>query len=101
MDDIELTWQFSRRDEDDWSDHSSDVDESALAPRRWSDDEGGKSDALDDMEHVEYVDELGRTRVGTRREAKEAERERRRSGRGQEAQQPQIPAESSSYAEVQ
>lgn len=55
------------------------------------------------MERVEYVDELGRTRIGTRREAKEAEREAQRSGGGGEwtEQQEQGPAKDSSYAEVQ
>ncbi len=68
-----------------------------MAPRRWSDDE---VDTLDDMDRVEYVDELGRTRFGTRREAKEAERERQRSGREREPE-AQDRGEGSSYAEVQ
>ncbi|BEI84962.1 hypothetical protein CcaverHIS002_0503630 [Cutaneotrichosporon cavernicola] len=82
---------------DEWSDHSSDVDESAMAPKRWSD---GEVDTLDDMDRVEYVDELGRTRFGTRREAKEAERERLGSGRGR-MEVKQDREQGSSYAEVQ
>lgn len=69
-----------------------------MAPRRWSDDD---ADTLDDMDRVEYVDELGRTRFGTRREAKEAERERQQSGRGRGAEVQQDRGEGSSYADVQ
>ncbi|GMK55343.1 hypothetical protein CspeluHIS016_0203990 [Cutaneotrichosporon spelunceum] len=91
----EANIDFTRNDE--WSDHSSDVDESAIAPRRWSHD---GVDTLDDMDRVEYVDELGRTRFGTRREAKEAELERQSLGRGRDEVQ-QDRGEGSSYAEVQ
>ncbi|KLT46559.1 hypothetical protein CC85DRAFT_306233 [Cutaneotrichosporon oleaginosum] len=91
----EANIDFTRNDE--WSDHSSDVDESAMEPRRWGQDE---VDTFDDMEQVEYVDELGRTRFGTRREAKEAERERQRSSRGQASQQ-EDRGEGASYTEVQ
>nr|ODN92287.1 hypothetical protein L204_05386 [Cryptococcus depauperatus CBS 7855] len=68
--------------------YSSDEDESAVpAKKRWSDDDG-----------VEYVDEMGRTRTGTRREAKEVEDLKRKADPIE-----LIPsgAEGSSYAEVQ
>jgi large subunit ribosomal protein L24e len=68
-----------------WSDHSSDIDESAAEAR-------DPFDTLADMEEVEYVDEMGRTRRGTRREAHEAEAQReheewRRRARGREAEE--------------
>lgn len=49
----------------------------------------------DDLEQVEFVDEMGRTRVGTRREAREAEDARPATIRSVE---PLL--EDSSYAEV-
>lgn len=55
--------QFDRK-RDEWSDHSSDVDESALEARAPE-----EFDTLDGNDQVEYVDELGRTRVGMRKEA--------------------------------
>ncbi len=76
--------QFERKWQEDgyqYSDHSSDVDESAQAPRRWDDDDVRDEEA-DDLEQIEYVDELGRTRRGTRKEAKEAERAKGNQGSG-------------------
>ncbi|WWD20278.1 hypothetical protein CI109_104754 [Kwoniella shandongensis] len=69
----EAVIDFDRKlEEEEYTDHSSDEDESAKpARKRWSDDEDEDDD--DDLEKVEYVDEMGRTRVGTRKEAKEAE----------------------------
>nr|KIR88699.1 hypothetical protein I308_00778 [Cryptococcus tetragattii IND107] len=73
---------------EEFSDHSSDEDESAHPARlRWSDDEA-----------IEYIDELGRTRTGTRKEAKEAERLR---GRNESVELIPSGAENSAYAEVQ
>lgn len=56
-------------------------------------------DTLDDLEIVEYEDEMGRTRTGTRREAREAEREQQKSRPRQ--QSTEVQRDSSSYAEVQ
>lgn len=50
------------------------------------------------MSQVEYIDELGRTRTGTRKEAKEAERLR---GRNESLELIPSGAENSAYAEVQ
>ncbi|KIR68149.1 hypothetical protein I314_01643 [Cryptococcus bacillisporus CA1873] len=73
---------------EEFSDRSSDEDESAHPARlRWSDDEA-----------IEYIDELGRTRTGTRKEAKEAERLR---GRNEPVGLIPSGAENSAYAEVQ
>ncbi|WVO17185.1 hypothetical protein L204_104877 [Cryptococcus depauperatus] len=75
--------------------YSSDEDESAVpAKKRWSDDDGEDYDS----DEVEYVDEMGRTRTGTRREAKEVEDLKRKADPIE-----LIPsgAEGSSYAEVQ
>ena len=95
--------QFDRKQEeeegyDHWSDHESDVDESALVPdnlKHALPQENDVSRSLlsrsnlnvciassgtdprthsgEQNEEVEYIDELGRTRRGTRREAREAE----------------------------
>jgi hypothetical protein len=56
----------------------------------------------DDHEIVEYEDEMGRTRTGTRREAREAETARRKDPRNRAAEQtPQEGVgDQSSYAEV-
>lgn len=66
--------QFDRkwREEDEWSDHSSDVDESA-EPIYGGEQAKEKIDDAFSREKIEYVDELGRTRVGTRAEAREVE----------------------------
>ncbi|ALO69294.1 hypothetical protein CNG02930 [Cryptococcus deneoformans JEC21] len=81
---------------EEFSDHSSDEDESAHPARlSWSDDEDEEDD---DLAQVEYVDELGRTRTGTRKEAKEAERIR---GRNEPVELIPSGAENSAYAEVQ
>lgn len=73
------------------------MDESAAIPREWSDDED--FDTLGDMDKVEYVDEMGRTRVGTRRDAKGAERAREKA-RGRERREEPTPS-LGSYAQVQ
>lgn len=63
------------------------MDESAAAPRQWKED---PFDTLGDMQEVEYVDELGRTRRGTRREAREAERQREKEqSRRRESPEPE------------
>jgi hypothetical protein len=56
----------------------------------------------DDHEIVDYEDEMGRTRTGTRREAREAETARRKDPRNRAAEQtPQEGVgDQSSYAEV-
>ena len=51
----------------------------------------------DDLERIEYVDEMGRSRIGTRKEAMEAEMARRKSSKNVPAPPP---AANSSYAEV-
>ncbi|WOO83982.1 putative protein [Vanrija pseudolonga] len=80
----EATIDFDRKREE-WSDHSSDEDESAAPARaRWDDNGEDKFDTLGDLETVEYVDEMGRTRTGTRKEAREAEREKARDKRRRE-----------------
>jgi large subunit ribosomal protein L24e len=99
-------------DEDEWSEHSSDEDESAQLPRREKYEDDGVSSQYqtvqeepslfeqeDDGQPVEYVDEMGRTRMGTRAEAREAERAKRPEERRkpEEAIQEQ---DQSSYAEV-
>ncbi|OCF35207.1 hypothetical protein I317_02277 [Kwoniella heveanensis CBS 569] len=93
----EAVIDFDRKlEEEAYSSHSSDEDESArLARRRWSND-GQSEDGEDDLAQVEYVDEMGRTRLGTRREAKEAERLR---GGDRSAPLDETP-ENSAYAEV-
>ncbi|KAJ9091045.1 hypothetical protein QFC19_009282 [Naganishia cerealis] len=85
----EITVDFDRKweeQDDGWSDHSSDIDESAAAVSEPIYDDLGRkqakktTDDFDDAfsrEKVEYVDELGRTRMGTRAEAREAEAARR------------------------
>jgi len=50
---------------------------------------------LDDLARVEYVDEMGRTRTGTRKEARDAEMARRKT-----EPKPEQPVGGSSYAEV-
>ncbi|WVO21560.1 uncharacterized protein IAS62_002869 [Cryptococcus decagattii] len=81
---------------EEFSDRSSDEDESAHPARlRWSDDE---DEGDDDLAQVEYIDELGRTRTGTRKEATEAERLR---GRNEPVGLIPSGAENSAYAEVQ
>ncbi|KAL1406453.1 hypothetical protein Q8F55_008152 [Vanrija albida] len=100
----EATIDFDRKREEEWSDHSSDEDESAAPARaRWDDE--GKFDTLGDLETVEYVDEMGRTRTGTRREAREAEREKARGKRRREEEdeedEPGPRFDLGSYAEVQ
>ncbi|KAJ9103949.1 hypothetical protein QFC21_002412 [Naganishia friedmannii] len=71
----EITVDFNRKweEEEEWSDHSSDIDEST-GPG-YQNSKGAKSEFDDafSREKVEYVDELGRTRMGTRAEAREAE----------------------------
>lgn len=76
-----LRGQFDRKwqEEDEWSDHSSDVDESAH-PTYGGQDAKDKVDDAFSREKIEYVDELGRTRMGTRAEAREAEEAKRKSG---------------------
>ncbi|WVQ77721.1 hypothetical protein IAR50_007411 [Cryptococcus sp. DSM 104548] len=94
----EAVIDFERKLED-YSSDSSDKDESARPARgRWSDD-SDDSDG-DDLAQVEYLDELGRTRVGTRREAKDAERQIRKE-RGGPVELIESGAEGSAYAEVQ
>ncbi|WVQ79226.1 hypothetical protein IAT38_001322 [Cryptococcus sp. DSM 104549] len=92
----EAVIDFERKlEEDDDSDESSDEDESARPARaRWSDNEDNNED---DLEEVEYVDEMGRTRTGTRKEAREAEHLKRK-----EEGAPLIDsnADNSAYAEV-
>ena len=51
----------------------------------------------DDLERIEYVDEMGRSRIGTRKEAMEAEMAKRKSSKNVPAPPP---AANSSYAEV-
>ncbi|ODN72929.1 hypothetical protein L202_08344 [Cryptococcus amylolentus CBS 6039] len=93
----EAVIDFERKLEDD-SDYSSDEDESVRPARaHWSDE--SYSDG-DDLAQVEYLDELGRTRVGTRREAKEAERQSRKE-RGGPKELIESGAEGSAYAQVQ
>lgn len=75
--------QFDRKREE-WSDQSSDEDESAAPARGGWEDGEDKFDTLGDLETVEYVDEMGRTRTGTRKEAREAEREKARDKRRRE-----------------
>lgn len=78
--------QFERKWEDgNWSDHESDVDESVQVARADVSADGRSFCSVadppivkDDDVEVEYTDELGRTRTGTRREAREAETARRR-----------------------
>lgn len=50
---------------------------------------------MDDLVKVEYVDEMGRSRTGTRKEAREAEVVRR-----QTATKPEQTVRESAYAEV-
>lgn len=73
--------QFDRKweEEDEWSDHSSDVDESAGPSYQHNTTAKGEFDDAFSREKVEYVDELGRTRMGTRAEAREAELARQSS----------------------
>ncbi|KAK4688676.1 hypothetical protein P7C73_g1430, partial [Tremellales sp. Uapishka_1] len=64
--------QFERKwQEEAASDHSSDEAEASDRDGRFAKRDG---DDFDDLAKVEYVDEMGRTRMGTQREAKEAER---------------------------
>ncbi|KAL7425136.1 hypothetical protein Q5752_000824 [Cryptotrichosporon argae] len=85
----EATIDFERK-ADEWSDYSSDVDGSAAPALKAGED---------DLDQVEYVDELGRTRVGTRKDARDAERE---AGRDRRLRSPASNenAASSSYAQV-
>ncbi|WVF68486.1 hypothetical protein IAT40_003253 [Kwoniella sp. CBS 6097] len=92
----EAVIDFERKlEEEAYSSHSSDDDESARpARRRWSHD-AESDDGQDDLAQVEYVDEMGRTRMGTRKEAREAERLKGGSS------VPEVQtAENSAYAEV-
>ncbi|WVR08084.1 hypothetical protein IAU60_005130 [Kwoniella sp. DSM 27419] len=93
----EAVIDFERKlEEEAWSSHSSDEDESARpARRRWSDDDESEDDG-DDLAKVEYVDEMGRTRTGTRKEAREAER--MKAGGGPKAVDE--GKDQSAYAEV-
>lgn len=117
------TRQFERKyEEDNWSDHSSDEDESARTPKRrhrapvsepvihWikradgmqsssesSSSADSESDDPYDITVVEYVDELGRTRTGTRKEARAAQRSRKRQA---ESPEPGPVQDNSAYAEV-
>ena len=50
---------------------------------------------MDDLARVEYVAEMGRTRTGTRKEARDAEMARRKT-----EPKPEQPVGGSSYAEV-
>ena len=52
-------------------------------------------DDFDDLAQVEYVDEMGRTRNGSRKEAKDAEATRRKKNA-----HPEQTIGESSYAEV-
>ncbi|WVQ96031.1 hypothetical protein IAU59_003131 [Kwoniella sp. CBS 9459] len=92
----EAVIDFERKlEEEAYSSHSSDEDESARpSRRRWSNHDES-DDGEDDLEKVEYVDEMGRTRMGTRKEAREAERLKG----GDDAPLDQS-AENSAYAEV-
>ncbi|KAK8849650.1 hypothetical protein IAR55_004985 [Kwoniella newhampshirensis] len=91
----EAVIDFDRKlEEEYYSDGSSDEDESARPARsRWSDYEG--DDDEEDLTKVEYVDEMGRTRVGTRKEAREAEALKAKD-------RPMMPSgeQNSAYAEV-
>ncbi|KAJ9120118.1 hypothetical protein QFC22_003016 [Naganishia vaughanmartiniae] len=71
----EITVDFDRKweEEDEWSDHSSDIDESAGPGHQNITTANGAFDDAFSREKVEYVDELGRTRIGTRAEAREAD----------------------------
>ena len=99
-----INGQFDRKVEEGSLSGGSDVDDQAPV--------AGRSDRLvsiprclaahsdvkresDDLELVEYQDELGRTRMGTRKEAREATSEKKRSP------PPPRPEASSSYSEVQ
>ncbi|EIW71548.1 hypothetical protein TREMEDRAFT_73338 [Tremella mesenterica DSM 1558] len=94
----EAVIDFDRKAEEEWSDHSSDVDESAPPARRLEASYNeNQEEVYDDLARVEYVDEMGRTRIGTRREAREAEKARQEESR---TPAPIIPADKSSYAEV-
>ncbi|WWC65815.1 uncharacterized protein I303_108437 [Kwoniella dejecticola CBS 10117] len=80
----EAVIDFERKlEEDGYSSHSSDEDESARPARpKWHDEDEEEDDEEDDLAKVEYIDEMGRTRTGTRKEAKEAERQTSRDARG-------------------
>ncbi|RXK35450.1 hypothetical protein M231_07305 [Tremella mesenterica] len=95
----EAVIDFDRKAEEEWSDHSSDVDESAPPARRPDTQIYNENldEVYDDLARVEYVDEMGRTRIGTKREAREAEKARQEESR---TPAPIIPADKSSYAEV-
>ncbi|WWC95795.1 hypothetical protein V866_002661 [Kwoniella sp. B9012] len=100
----EAVIDFERKmEEEGYSSHSSDEDESARPSRpKWhDDDEEDDGDDDDDLARVEYIDEMGRTRTGTRKEAKEAERLRSGSRGEREAVQGiESGQEGSAYAEV-
>lgn len=79
----------------------SDVDESAVVPRRPGSESGGSDD---EGGLVEYVDELGRTRMGTKKEATKAQASRDRgSGGGSFAKRATVESYAQAgeaYAEV-
>ncbi|RSH86548.1 uncharacterized protein EHS24_004816 [Apiotrichum porosum] len=95
----EAAIDFEAKAAGDWSDHSSDVNESAAPGRRWDDGDRDAPDfdTFNDREIVEYVDELGRTRTGTRKEAREAERA---AGRGRSRDDEERRDTGSSYTQV-
>ncbi|OCF73238.1 hypothetical protein I204_06469 [Kwoniella mangroviensis CBS 8886] len=101
----EAVIDFERKMEaDGYSSHSSDEDESARPSRpKWHDEDEQEDDGDDDddLARVEYIDEMGRTRTGTRKEAKEAERLRSgRRGEREAVQGIESGQEGSAYAEV-
>ncbi|WWC92755.1 uncharacterized protein L201_007714 [Kwoniella dendrophila CBS 6074] len=100
----EAVIDFERKmEEDGYSSHSSDEDESARPARpKWHDDNEARNDDEGDLAKIEYVDEMGRTRIGTRREAREAEKEKSQSrhGQGHDVEGIESGQEGSAYAEV-
>ncbi|WVW86963.1 hypothetical protein I302_109019 [Kwoniella bestiolae CBS 10118] len=100
----EAVIDFERKmEEDGYSSHSSDEDESAKPSRpKWHDEDEDEEDE-DDLAKVEYIDEMGRTRTGTRKEAREAERLKSGSMGQKDAEGAQgieSGQEGSAYAEV-
>ncbi|WWC73730.1 uncharacterized protein I206_107702 [Kwoniella pini CBS 10737] len=93
-----------KMEEDGYSSHSSDEDESARPARpRWhnDDEEEDHEEHEDDLAKVEYIDEMGRTRIGTRKEAKEAELSKRSDrGRREAREAAEDDKDGSAYAEV-
>ncbi|WRT69663.1 uncharacterized protein IL334_006653 [Kwoniella shivajii] len=94
--------KFERLEENGYLSHSSDEDESARPSRpKWHDEDeqaDDDDDAKDDLTKVEYIDEMGRTRTGSRKEAREAET--LKSGSRQGLESMESGQDNSAYAEV-